>query len=62
MAEEGMKAKERKKKKSDRRNVSAQEGHAVIRKTCGPLTSPANELSWQPLSPLQRPCENTRAR
>lgn len=45
MAEEGMKAKERKKKKSDRRNVSAQEGHAVIRKTCGPLTSPANELS-----------------
>lgn len=47
------------KKTSDRRNVSAREGHAVIRKTCGPLTSPANELSWQPRSPLQRPSENT---
>lgn len=41
------------------RNVSAQAGHAVIRKTCGLLTSPANELPTPPLSSLQRPSENT---
>lgn len=47
--------------KSDRKNVSTQACHAVIRKISGLLTSPANKLPREPPSPLKRPSKNTLA-